>query len=78
MRIDPLDVITCIEDEGGEPLADGVPASVPIVQTSLFSFPTFGDLIRSLSAEHRHTVACRRTGLGLRVVGAEDSAERTP
>lgn len=59
MRIDPLDVITCIEDEGAEPLAEGVPASVPIVQTSLFSFPTFADLIRSLSAEHRHTVYTR-------------------
>ncbi|MDT8342502.1 MAG: aminotransferase class I/II-fold pyridoxal phosphate-dependent enzyme [Longimicrobiales bacterium] len=44
MRIDPRDVRICVEDEV-TPLAEGArPTSVPIVQTSLFSFPTLAEL----------------------------------
>ncbi|HSG47384.1 MAG TPA: aminotransferase class I/II-fold pyridoxal phosphate-dependent enzyme [Longimicrobiales bacterium] len=51
MRIDPQDLRICIEDEV-TPYADGaVPTSVPIVQTSLFSFPTLADLQDGLSNE---------------------------
>ena len=40
MRIDPLDLRICIED-AVEPYGDGaVPTCAPIVQTSLFSFPS--------------------------------------
>ncbi len=35
------------------------PTATPIVQTSLFTFPTFQALIEGLSAEHRHTVYTR-------------------
>jgi hypothetical protein len=51
MRIDPHDITTCLEDEG---LSDtpGAPLSTPIVQTSLFSYPTFEPLIEALGADH--------------------------
>lgn len=59
MQIDPADIAICIADEeAGGPQAP-VPTSTPIVQTSLFSFPTFGALVDALKAEHRHSVYTR-------------------
>ena len=59
MLIDPNDVAICLaDDEEGEP-RDGAPASTPIVQTSLFTFPNFQALIDGLSAEHRSHVYTR-------------------
>jgi cystathionine beta-lyase/cystathionine gamma-synthase len=59
MRIDPADVAVCVSDPVPEDAADGAPTSAPIVQTSLFSFPTLGALIEALGAEHRHHVYTR-------------------
>jgi len=72
MRIDPEDVTLCLVDDpapAGRPAADAPaawsapdgarPTAVPIVQTSLFTFPTFAALIEGLAAEHRHTVYSR-------------------
>lgn len=51
MRIDPLDLRICIED-AVEPYGDGaVPTCAPIVQTSLFSFPSLAELQDGLSNE---------------------------
>jgi cystathionine beta-lyase/cystathionine gamma-synthase len=59
MRIDPEDVRTCIEDEV-ERYGDGAaPTAAPIVQTSLFSFPTMEDLVERFTAEHRHHIYSR-------------------
>ncbi|MEJ2679748.1 MAG: PLP-dependent transferase [Gemmatimonadota bacterium] len=74
MRFDPEDVALCLADDevpAPAPSPGGAPADVwrapdgarstatPIVQTSLFTFPTFQALIEGLSAEHRHTVYTR-------------------
>ncbi|MEJ2186694.1 MAG: aminotransferase class I/II-fold pyridoxal phosphate-dependent enzyme [Gemmatimonadota bacterium] len=74
MHIDPEDVALCVADDGvpgaspagGESRGDlwaapdgARPTATPIVQTSLFTFPTFQALIEGLSAEHRHTVYTR-------------------
>jgi cystathionine beta-lyase/cystathionine gamma-synthase len=74
MHIDPEDIAICLADDdvpatipaasGSSPatwrLPDGArPTATPIVQTSLFTFPTFQALIDGLSAEHRHTVYTR-------------------
>jgi len=59
MRIDSLDVVTCIEDGGVAPTPGGAPTSVPIVRTSLFTFPTFADLASGLSSEHERHVYTR-------------------
>ncbi len=59
MLIDPSDIAICIADaqEGGQ--QDSAPTSTPIVQTSLFTFPSFQALIDGLSAEHRSHVYTR-------------------
>lgn len=57
MRIDPLDVELCIDD--GMPSEAGRPTSTPIVQTSLFTFPTLEALAVGLGAEHRTHVYTR-------------------
>ena len=58
MPIDPRDVDLCLApdlDEGGGPS----PMSAPIVQTSLFAFPTFRALLDGLADERHHTVYTR-------------------
>lgn len=75
MPIDPSDVALCLAPEGasradGPHTADPhtadpagawapQPTAPPIVQTSLFSFPTFDALIDGLAAEHRSHVYTR-------------------
>lgn len=59
MKIDPADIAICVADLEGEAIPGGRPASPPIVQTSTFTFPTFGDLLAGLSAEHRSSVYTR-------------------
>lgn len=57
MHIDPRDVETCIHDEGlGEPPH---PTSAPIVQTSLFSFPSLEALNEAFRSESRSHVYTR-------------------
>ncbi|MEZ4423572.1 MAG: PLP-dependent aspartate aminotransferase family protein [Gemmatimonadota bacterium] len=60
MHIDPSDIALCIADEvaPGRP-GDSVPTSVPIVQTSLFSFPDFGALLDAFTSESSHHVYSR-------------------
>lgn len=63
MPIDPADVEICLapdETAGGatDPEAP-VAMSAPIVQTSLFAFPTFGALVEALEDERHHTVYTR-------------------
>lgn len=59
MVIDPADVALCLTDEGVADPAGGLPTSVPIVQTSLFSYPNFRALLAGLSSEHTHHVYTR-------------------
>jgi cystathionine beta-lyase/cystathionine gamma-synthase len=59
MRIEPTDIAICVTDEEEELAGRSRPAGAPIVQTSTFTFPTFGDLIEGLSAEHRTNVYTR-------------------
>lgn len=57
MPMDPHDVELCIDD-GIEP-GPGRPTSTPVVQTSLFTYPTLAALSEALAAEHRHPVYTR-------------------
>ncbi len=57
MRIDPRDVQLCIDD--GLPEQPGRATSTPVVQTSLFTFPTLEALAEGLAAEHRTHVYTR-------------------
>jgi cystathionine beta-lyase/cystathionine gamma-synthase len=69
VRLDPDDVAICVSD----PIPDGPEASPtcpPVVQTSLFSFPTFRALTEGLGAEHEHTVYSR--GRNPTVAAVED------
>ena len=61
MSIAPEDQLLCAADEAAAPttVAESQPAVPPIVQTSLFSFPSFAALVDALSAEHRHHVYTR-------------------
>ncbi|MGW8283174.1 MAG: hypothetical protein ACWGON_07735, partial [Gemmatimonadota bacterium] len=71
MNIDPQDRLICaggdLEEEppdtpgpasGGSPPASR-PASTPIYQSSLFTFPEFGDLLDGFGAEHRTNLYSR-------------------
>lgn len=58
MRLDPDDVALCVSDPISS-ATEPAPASPPVVQTSLFSFPDFASLCRGLAAEHEHSVYSR-------------------
>ena len=59
MPIDPADVAICLADDV-QPDADGAaPTAMPIVQTSLFTFPDLQSLLDGLAAEHRTHVYTR-------------------
>ncbi len=76
MRIDPRDVALCTADEAPPPLAGTEPSlpagpeptSPPIVQTSLFAFPTLDALFEGLGAEHRTSVYSRGKNPTVRAV----------
>lgn len=73
MRLDPDDVAICVSD----PIPDGpepAPTCPPVVQTSLFSFPTFRALTEGLGAEHEQTVYSR--GRNPTVAAVEDRLAR--
>lgn len=57
--IDPRDVEICLREDHPSPGDAPAPTSAPIVQTSLFTFPTFRALIEGLAAEHRTHVYSR-------------------
>lgn len=57
--IDPRDVEICLREDHPPPGDAPAPTSAPIVQTSLFTFPTFRALIEGLDAEHRTHVYSR-------------------
>lgn len=67
MPIDPADVAICVEEAPGTAAPAGAgradagpsPMSPPIVQTSLFSFPAFDDLLDGLADEERRPVYTR-------------------
>lgn len=59
MLLDPSDVEVCIADDTTGHGEDGAPTATPIVQTSLFTFPTFAALIDGLNAEHERHVYTR-------------------
>lgn len=66
MRINPADVALCLSDERlgsswdpGSVAGRSRPATTPIFQTSLFSFPDLRSLNEGLAAEHRHHVYTR-------------------
>ncbi|HEX2723954.1 MAG TPA: aminotransferase class I/II-fold pyridoxal phosphate-dependent enzyme [Gemmatimonadaceae bacterium] len=58
LPIDPADIAICLEDNPArEPGVE--PMATPIVQTSLFAFPTYDALITAGAAESRNTVYTR-------------------
>ncbi len=57
MRNDPADIRVCLGEEQGSAWTGAL--MPPIVQASLFAFPTFQDLLDGLSAEHEHHVYTR-------------------
>jgi cystathionine beta-lyase len=59
MPIDPADVALCMAQDAASDSMGAQPTSPPIVQTSLFSFPTFDALVEGLAAEHRNHVYSR-------------------
>ena len=59
MNLDPVDVATCVSDDGPREPGGAAPTSTPIVQTSLFSYPTYGALSDALAAEHANHVYSR-------------------
>lgn len=64
MHIDPRDVELCLDDEFESTALSGPrptsrPTSAPIVQTSLFSFPTLEELIEALGSESGRHVYTR-------------------
>ncbi len=59
MLIDPSDVAICVSDDGADGTQRAAPTSTPIVQTSLFTFPTFQALVDGLSAENQTHVYTR-------------------
>ncbi len=58
MAIDPYDVAICTALEADD-AAGWAPAAPPIVQTSLFTYPTFDALLDAFAAEHRHRLYTR-------------------
>ena len=58
MRIDPHDISVCLEDA---PVAvhGSTPMAAPIVQTSLFAFPSFQALLEGMDAEYGANVYSR-------------------
>ena len=59
MRLDASDVEVCVADEPAPAAAGPQPMATPIVQTSLFAFPTFEALLDGLGGEYRETVYTR-------------------
>jgi cystathionine beta-lyase/cystathionine gamma-synthase len=59
MLIDPNDVAICVTDDEVSDRQGSAPTSAPIVQTSLFTFPTFQALIDGLAGEHQQYVYTR-------------------
>jgi cystathionine beta-lyase/cystathionine gamma-synthase len=59
MLIDPSDIAICVSDDGAGDAPGSAPTSPPIVQTSLFTFPSFQALVDGLSAENRTHVYTR-------------------
>ena len=57
--IDPRDAHVCLREDLPSPADAPASTSAPIVQTSLFTFPTFRALIEGLDAEHRTHVYSR-------------------
>jgi cystathionine beta-lyase/cystathionine gamma-synthase len=59
MPILPTDVEICLNDAVPSDYDGAAPVSTPLVQTSLFSFPTFDALLAGLASEHTHHVYTR-------------------
>ncbi len=57
MAIDPADIAICVSEDDTSDW--GGSTSPPIVQTSLFAYPTFGALLEALKSEHTHHVYSR-------------------
>ena len=58
MTIDPYDIAVCTEIEA-DAGAGWSPAAPPIVQTSLFTYPTFEALLDAFAAEHKNRLYTR-------------------
>ena len=59
MQIDPMDVALCVADPEPEGEHGPLPTSPPIVQTSLFSYPTFQAILDAFADEYGHTIYTR-------------------
>src|SRR5919108_3557146 len=57
LQLEPSDIALCVSDDvAGESPS---PLTVPIAQTSLFTYPDFPSLLDGLGAEHLHHVYSR-------------------
>jgi cystathionine beta-lyase/cystathionine gamma-synthase len=59
MNLDPADVALCVADDEPAGAHEPLPASPPIVRTSLFSFPTFDALLEGFADNFGTTVYTR-------------------
>jgi cystathionine beta-lyase/cystathionine gamma-synthase len=59
MNLDPADIALCIADDGARDDQGAAPASTPIVQTSIFAYPTYRDLLGAMSTQHASHVYTR-------------------
>lgn len=59
MNLDPKDVALCVAAHDPEPTDGPAPVTPPLVQTSLFAFPSLQGLMDGFAAEHATTVYTR-------------------
>jgi len=59
VNLDHADVAICVSDDGPREPGGAASTSTPIVQTSLFSYPTYAELSDALAAEHANRVYSR-------------------
>ena len=59
MQIDPMDVALCVADPEPEGEHGPLPTNPPIVQTSLFSYPSFRAILDAFADEYGHTIYSR-------------------
>jgi cystathionine beta-lyase/cystathionine gamma-synthase len=68
MHLDPIDVALCVSDEEPEGAHAPLPTNPPIVQTSLFSYPSFRAILDAFADEYGHTIYTRGRNTTVRAV----------
>jgi cystathionine beta-lyase/cystathionine gamma-synthase len=68
MHLDPNDVALCASDEEPAGAHPPLPTNPPIVQTSLFSYPSFRAILDAFADEYGHTIYSRGRNTTVRAV----------